>query len=106
MDYQKNAKTLKGIAEPNRLKIIHLLSGGTMCACDLLEHFEFTQPTLSHHMKILEKEQLVSVEKKGQWHYYTLEESVLVDFIEIMHQFVSTQKRTSVACDSLPALDN
>lgn len=98
MDYHKKAKTLKAIAEPNRMKIIHLLSAGTMCACDVLDHFEFTQPTLSHHMKVLEKEQIISVEKKGQWHYYTLEEAFIQDFTETIEGLFSNQKQSTTTC--------
>ena len=48
MDYQKLANLLKVVAEPNRLKILEMLSCGEMCACNILDHFDFTQPTLSH----------------------------------------------------------
>ena len=68
MDYQKLASLLKVVAEPNRLQILEMLSCGEMCACDILKNFDFTQPTLSHHMKVLEKEELVRVTKKGKWH--------------------------------------
>lgn len=72
MDYQKLAHLLKVVAEPNRLKILEMLSCGEMCACDILDHFDFTQPTLSHHMKMLEDNGLVVVNKKSKWHYYSL----------------------------------
>ena len=72
MDYQKLANLLKVVAEPNRLKILEMLSCGEMCACDILDHFDFTQPTLSHHMKMLEEKGLVTVNKKAKWHYYSL----------------------------------
>ncbi|AGO00165.1 arsenical resistance operon repressor (plasmid) [Limosilactobacillus reuteri I5007] len=72
MDYQKLASLLKVVAEPNRLQILEMLSCGEMCACDILKNFDFTQPTLSHHMKVLEKEELVRVTKKGKWHHYSL----------------------------------
>lgn len=49
-----------------------ILSCGEMCACDILEHFDFTQPTLSHHMKVLMENNLVNVRKDGQWNYYSL----------------------------------
>lgn len=84
MNYEKKVKCLKAIAEPNRMKIIHLLSSGTMCACDVLDYFDFTQPTLSHHMKVLEKAQIISVEKKGQWHYYTLETTFIEELLSAM----------------------
>lgn len=64
MDYEELSKVLKAISDPKRMKIIDLLSCGSLCACDVLDHFDFTQPTLSHHMKVLEKAGIVSVEKK------------------------------------------
>lgn len=64
MDYENMVVGLKALAEPNRLKIVDLLSCGTKCACDLLEHFDFSQPALSHHMKVLEKAGIITVEKK------------------------------------------
>lgn len=72
MDYQELANLLKVVAEPNRLKILNLLSCGEMCACDILDHFNFTQPTLSHHIKVLEDKGLILVQKRGKWHYYSL----------------------------------
>ena len=52
-NYEENAKIIKALSDPSRLKIIDILSCGEKCACDILEHFDFTQPTLSHHMKVL-----------------------------------------------------
>lgn len=72
MNYEENAKICKVISDPNRLKIIDILSCGEICACDILEHFDFTQPTLSHHMKVLEESGLINVRKDGQWCYYSL----------------------------------
>lgn len=43
----------KALGDANRLKIVRLLSGGEKCACKLLEAFDISQPTLSHHMKTL-----------------------------------------------------
>ena len=43
----------KALGDANRLKIVKMLSDGEKCGCKLLESFEITQPTLSHHMKIL-----------------------------------------------------
>lgn len=80
---------LKAMADPKRLKIIKLLSGGTMCACNVLEHFDFTQPTLSHHMKVLEKAGIVSVSKQSQWHYYALKDVFVQQFMDSMCQLFS-----------------
>jgi len=75
MDYEGNTKIIKALADPNRLKIIDILSCGEKCACELLEAFNFTQPTLSHHMKVLMDGGLVSCRKEGLWSYYSINKS-------------------------------
>lgn len=72
MDYEENSKYIKALSDPNRMKIVDLLSCGEMCACDILEHFDFTQPTLSHHMKVLMDNKIVECRKDGLWSYYYL----------------------------------
>ena len=58
----------KALGDSNRLKIVKMLSGGEKCASKLLEAFEITQPTLSHHMKILTECGLVNVKKTVNGH--------------------------------------
>ena len=70
--YEKNAKILKALSDPHRLKIIDLLSCGELCGCEILESFKFTQPTLSHHMKVLIDCGLVETRKSGIWNLYKL----------------------------------
>ncbi|MDO5516693.1 MAG: metalloregulator ArsR/SmtB family transcription factor [Clostridium sp.] len=70
--YEVNARILKALGDVNRLKIIKLLSCGEKCACEILKSFNFTQPTLSHHMKILMECGLVKVRKNGTWNLYKL----------------------------------
>ena len=72
MTYEENAKIFKALSDSSRLKIIDILSCGERCACDILEYFEFTQPTLSHHMKVLIESGLVEARKEGLWNYYHL----------------------------------
>ena len=71
-DYNANARIIKALSDPSRLKIVDILSCGEMCACDILEHFDFTQPTLSHHMKVLMECDIVECRKEGLWNYYSL----------------------------------
>ena len=64
---------MKALADETRLQIIDMLScEKTACACKLLEHFDFTQPTLSYHMKILTESGLVKGVRDGAWMRYTL----------------------------------
>lgn len=70
----------KALGDSNRLQIVQILSDGEKCGCKLLEAFEITQPTLSHHMRILCECGLVSDRKEGKWHYYSLNCETLKDF--------------------------
>lgn len=71
------ALIFKALADENRLKIVKLLSGGELCACKILEELSITQPTLSHHMKILSKCNLINSRKDGKWSHYSLNYSEL-----------------------------
>lgn len=75
MNYDENAKIIKALSDANRLKIIDILSCGERCACEILDYFGFTQPTLSHHMKVLIECGLVESRKEGLWNYYSLNNS-------------------------------
>ena len=70
----------KALGDRNRLQIVQMLSDGEKCGCKLLEAFEITQPTLSHHMKILCECGLVSDRKEGKWHHYSLNCETLQGF--------------------------
>src|ERR1700742_489262 len=67
------APLLKALADPMRLRLMSLVAshpGGEMCACDLGESFDLSQPTISHHMKVLHDAGLVDRDKRGVWVYY------------------------------------
>ena len=62
----------KSLGDANRLKIVQMLSDGEKCGCKLLEAFDITQPTLSHHMRVLSECGLVNTRKDGKWSHYSL----------------------------------
>lgn len=70
----------RALGDGTRLQIVQMLSSGEMCACKILEHFQITQPTLSHHMKILCDCGLIFAHKEGKWSYYSIRREVLSDF--------------------------
>ena len=72
----------KALSSPIRLEIFQKLKDGEMCACHLLEHFEITQPTLSHHMHVLCDCQLIWDRKEGKWQHYSLNCETLTQFKE------------------------
>ncbi len=80
--YKQKAKVFKALGDVNRLKIIDILSCEEQCGCQILTKFNFTQPTLSHHMKILIDSGLVLARKKGTWSYYKLNCENVKELIE------------------------
>lgn len=62
----------KAMSDANRLHIIEMLTQGERCGCELLEELQVTQPTLSHHMKVLGECGLTSSRKEGKWTYYAI----------------------------------
>ena len=67
------AAMLKAIADPARLRLLSLVlshEGAEACVCDLLPHFDLSQPTISHHLKVLHGAGLLDREKRGTWVYY------------------------------------
>ncbi len=69
------AHTLKAIADPTRLRLLSLIAahaGGEACVCDLTAPVGLSQPTVSHHLKVLVEAGLLTREKRGVWAYYTV----------------------------------
>ena len=62
----------KAFSDENRIRILKLLRNGEKCACKLLEELNISQPTLSHHMKILCDTGIVSGRKEGKWTHYSI----------------------------------
>lgn len=72
VDEKKIPIVFKAFCDINRIQILKLLLTGEKCACVLLEHLRISQPTLSHHMKILCDSGIVDVRKEGKWAYYSI----------------------------------
>ena len=69
------ARTLKAIADPARLRLLSMIAaheGGEACVCDLTEPLGLTQPTVSHHLKVLVEAGLLTRDKRGVWAYFIL----------------------------------
>ena len=72
IDVKRTAVIFKAFCDENRIKILQLLLSGEKCACKLLEEMNITQPTLSHHMKILCDSGIVEARKDGKWMHYSI----------------------------------
>jgi ArsR family transcriptional regulator len=67
------AAAFKALADPTRVAIVNRLAAAEeVCVCDLTDAFELTQPTISHHLRVLREAGLVEAERRGTWSYYRL----------------------------------
>ncbi|MBR5636459.1 MAG: winged helix-turn-helix transcriptional regulator [Pseudobutyrivibrio sp.] len=82
MTREEIANICKAMSDTNRLRIIEMLTSGEKCGCELLDELQVTQPTLSHHMKVLSDCGLVSSRKDGKWHHYTIRHECFAEYIE------------------------
>ena len=72
-DATRVAPLLKALADPVRLRLLSMVlshEGGEACVCDLNDAFDLSQPTISHHLKVLHAAGLLDREKRGVWVYY------------------------------------
>lgn len=76
------APLMKALADPVRLRLLSLIAShadGEACVCDLNDAFELSQPTISHHLKVLHEVGLLDRSKRGVWVYYRVRSEPLVD---------------------------
>ena len=87
----RHAGLLKALADPTRLRILAILAAQPasepLCACDVETAFDLSQPTISHHLKVLREAGLVSVSKRGLWHYYAPVPGALAPLRDLLGTF-------------------
>ena len=69
------AAVFKALGDPVRLRLLSMIAsraGGEVCVCELTPAFELSQPTISHHLKLLRQARLIDCERRGTWVYYWL----------------------------------
>ncbi|WP_367039292.1 metalloregulator ArsR/SmtB family transcription factor [Streptomyces sp. Je 1-332] len=69
------ARVFKALGDPVRLRLLSIIAsreGGEICVCDLTPAFDLSQPTISHHLKLLKQAGLIDSERRGTWVYYRL----------------------------------
>jgi ArsR family transcriptional regulator len=69
------AQVFRALGDPVRLRLVSLIGaheGGEVCVCDLTTAFDLSQPTISHHLKVLREAGIIASERRGTWVYYRL----------------------------------
>ncbi|MCF1594535.1 ArsR/SmtB family transcription factor [Streptomyces muensis] len=85
------AKIFKALGDPVRLRLLSLIAsraGGEVCVCDLTPAFDLSQPTISHHLKLLRQAGLIDCERRGTWVYYW----VLPAILDRLSMFLTTAR--------------
>jgi ArsR family transcriptional regulator, arsenate/arsenite/antimonite-responsive transcriptional repressor len=84
---ERMAAIAKALADPVRLQLVDVLRkhAGKVCVCELVPLFDLSQPTVSHHLKVLRKAGLVASERRGLWAYYY----VIPDSLEELSAWLS-----------------
>lgn len=81
-------RAFKALADPTRLEMLRLLRAqqGATCVCDIVGHFELSQPTISHHLKVLRDAGLLKQSRLGIWSFYEPdpEAGALLDEVEAL----------------------
>ena len=96
MDEMNTARIFKAFCDENRIRILNILKDGEKCACRLLDALSVTQPTLSHHMKILCDSGIVVGRKEGKWMYY----SITADGLAKAQEYIDFLKMKKEANDN------
>jgi ArsR family transcriptional regulator len=82
------ARRFKALGDPTRVRLLSLIAaadGGEACICDLTEPVALSQPTVSHHMKVLADAGLVTREQRGKWAFYAVILDAFTELSQILH---------------------
>ena len=89
----------KALSDKNRLLILEMLSCGELCACEIIKSLNLSQPTVSHHMKILQQMRLVEGRKKGKWMIYSISSDKINEVISYI-KYLTTHKENCI-CNNI-----
>ncbi|MGW7523666.1 ArsR/SmtB family transcription factor [Streptomyces sp. NPDC054783] len=98
------AKAFKALGDPVRLRLLSMIAsreGGEVCVCELTPAFELSQPTISHHLKLLRQAGLIDCERRGTWVYYW----VLPGALDELAAFLATPRAEAQAVPRAEAKD-
>lgn len=87
------AQVFKALGDPVRLRIVSIVAsnaGGEVCVCDITGAFDLSQPTISHHLKVLKDVGLLTSERRASWVYYRLVPETLNDLSALLNVAATT----------------
>ena len=92
----KTSDIFKALSDENRLNILKKVAETEICACQLTELFNLSQPTISHHLKVLITVGLINVDRRGKWCYYTVNREKISEVKQLFNEILNAEKRDSI----------
>ena len=89
----------KALCDENRVQIFSLLQNGELCACHILEELNLSQPTLSHHMKVLCDSGLVVGRKEGKWMHYSISQEGAMIAMDCLKEITAVTENECNCCN-------
>ncbi len=96
------ADLLKSVADETRLKVLTMLQDGEMCVCEIMDMLPFSQPGVSHHLRILRQAGLITDRRQGKWIYYSLNPEALESAASLLDRMLFQPTRQLKAAGGGP----
>ncbi len=81
--HRRYARAFKALGDPTRLAMLEMIAAADeLCACEIEPSFDLSQPTISHHLKLLREAGLIAGERRGTWVYYRVIRGVIAELTE------------------------
>jgi ArsR family transcriptional regulator len=93
-DVEHSVDRFKALANPVRLRMVDLIydGGGEICVCEFTEHFDLSQPTISHHLKVLRDAGLIRSRQDGTFVYHRVVQGAFAGLSDLMSRFASVRE--------------
>jgi len=98
---EEHADRLKALSSPVRLRMVDLIyhGGGEICVCEFMDHFDLSQPTISHHLKVLREAGLIQSRKDGTMVRHRVDEDAFTALSSLMDRFSRIRKTEEVPAE-------
>lgn len=104
-EVEQHTARLKALSNAVRLRMVDLIyhGGGEICVCEFEEHFDLSQPTISHHLKVLREAGLIKSRKEGTYVYHRVDESAFTGLARLMDRLSTVRLSDGVERAEAPA---
>lgn len=104
-EIDQHTTRLKALSNPVRLRMVDLIyhGGGEICVCEFMDHFELSQPTISHHLKVLREAGLIQSRKDGTFVYHRVDESAFAGLAQLMDRLSTVHASEDAEPTEVPA---